>query len=79
MSQWFQHWSGPSSPDFSLAPLVPAGGGFSGVDIYSLSMFAAEDEGRTEDPTELRKRREREKGRVPKSAEIPAALGTLAG
>lgn len=42
-------------------------------------MFAAEDEGRTEDPTELRKRREREKGRVPKSAEIPAALGTLGG
>ncbi|HRP69447.1 MAG TPA: EscU/YscU/HrcU family type III secretion system export apparatus switch protein, partial [Turneriella sp.] len=49
------------------------------VDIYSLSMFAAEDEGRTEDPTELRKRREREKGRVAKSAEIPAALGTLGG
>ncbi len=42
-------------------------------------MFAAEDEGRTEDPTETRRRREREKGRVPKSAEIPAALGTLAG
>lgn len=42
-------------------------------------MAAAEDEGRTEDPTELRKRREREKGRVPKSAEIPAALGTLGG
>lgn len=42
-------------------------------------MFAAEDEGRTEEPTELRKRREREKGRVPKSAEIPAALGTLGG
>jgi len=50
-----------------------------GVDIFSLAMFAAEDEGRTEDPTETRRRREREKGRVPKSAEIPAALGTLAG
>ncbi|HNJ66014.1 MAG TPA: EscU/YscU/HrcU family type III secretion system export apparatus switch protein, partial [Turneriella sp.] len=42
-------------------------------------MLAAEDEGRTEEPTELRRRREREKGRVPKSAEIPAALGTLGG
>lgn len=51
----------------------------SGIDIFSLWMAAAEDEGRTEDPTELRRRREREKGRVPKSAEIPAALGTLAG
>ncbi|MBS0617790.1 MAG: EscU/YscU/HrcU family type III secretion system export apparatus switch protein [Spirochaetes bacterium] len=50
-----------------------------GVDIFSLAMFAAEDEGRTEDPTETRRRREREKGRVPKSAEIPAALGTLGG
>jgi len=50
-----------------------------GVDIDALWMAAAEDEGRTEQPTELRRRREREKGRVPKSAEIPAALGTLAG
>ncbi|RME90011.1 MAG: flagellar biosynthesis protein FlhB [Candidatus Hydrogenedentota bacterium] len=41
--------------------------------------FAAEDEGRTEEPTERRKRKEREKGRVPKSAEIPAALVTLGG
>jgi flagellar biosynthesis protein FlhB len=47
--------------------------------VFDLFKFAAEDEGRTEDPTELRRRREREKGRVPKSAEIPAALGTLGG
>ena len=47
--------------------------------LDSLVMWAAEDEGRTEEPTELRRRREREKGRVPKSAEIPAALGTLGG
>jgi flagellar biosynthetic protein FlhB len=63
-------------PELAVFSYAPA---FSGVDIYSLSMFAAEDEGRTEDPTELRRRREREKGRVPKSAEIPAALGTLGG
>lgn len=49
------------------------------AELDSLVMWAAEDEGRTEEPTELRRRREREKGRVPKSAEIPAALGTLGG
>jgi flagellar biosynthesis protein FlhB len=58
----------PSAPSFSPHE-----------DRDLLAMFAAEDEGRTEDPTETRRRREREKGRVPKSAEIPAALGTLAG
>jgi len=79
VSQWFKHWSDPTSPDFSFAFQSAAATLGPGVDIYSLSMFAAEDEGRTEDPTELRRRREREKGRVPKSAEIPAALGTLGG
>ena len=42
-----------------------------------LILFAAEDEGRTEEPTERRKRREREKGRVAKSQEIPSAVTTL--
>jgi flagellar biosynthetic protein FlhB len=65
-------------PDTELARFSYATAG-AGVDIFSLAMFAAEDEGRTEEPTELRRRREREKGRVPKSAEIPAALGTLGG
>jgi flagellar biosynthetic protein FlhB len=41
--------------------------------------FAAEDEGRTEDPTERKRQKEREKGRVPKSPEIPAALVTIGG
>ncbi|MCS6971971.1 MAG: EscU/YscU/HrcU family type III secretion system export apparatus switch protein [Leptospiraceae bacterium] len=59
---------------FPLPALVPGG-----VEYNPWLLFAAEDEGRTEEPTELRKRREREKGRVPKSNEIPAALGTLAG
>ena len=42
-----------------------------------LIFFAAEDEGRTELPTERKKQREREKGRVPKSAEIPGSLVAL--
>lgn len=56
-----------------MVPTTPWG------DLDSLVLWAAEDEGRTEDPTETRRRREREKGRVAKSAEIPAALGTLGG
>lgn len=60
-----------------LVPAIAAGTGY--LDLGSLVMLAAEDEGRTEQPTELRRRREREKGRVPKSAEIPAALGPLGG
>ena len=42
-----------------------------------LILFAAEDENRTEAPTERRKRREREKGRVAKSQEIPSTAATL--
>ena len=42
-----------------------------------LIFFAAEDESRTEDPTERRKRREREKGKVAKSQEIPSTAATL--
>ncbi len=41
--------------------------------------FAAEDEGRTEEPTDRRRQKEREKGRVPKTQEIPAALVLIGG
>lgn len=41
---------------------------------FDLQMFAAEDEGRTEDPSERRLREAREKGQVAKSAELPQAL-----
>ena len=48
---------------------------------YKLSMhlqwFAAEDEGRTFDPTEQKIRKAREEGRVAKTQEIPASLLTL--
>jgi len=40
----------------------------------SLSRFAAEDEGRTEEPTDRRLREERDKGRVPKSQDLTNAI-----
>ncbi|MFN3410838.1 MAG: EscU/YscU/HrcU family type III secretion system export apparatus switch protein [Exilispira sp.] len=46
------------------------------IDKLDLQRFAAEDEGRTELPTETKKRRAREKGQVLKSQEI-VALSTL--
>jgi len=42
-----------------------------------LQWFAAEDEGRTHEPTEATYRRAREEGRVAKSQELVAALGLL--
>jgi flagellar biosynthetic protein FlhB len=42
-----------------------------------LQWFAAEDEGRTEEPTEYKLRKAREEGRVAKSQELVAALGLL--
>lgn len=48
--------------------------------VIHLQRFAAEDEGRTEDPTDRRRREEREKGNIPKSQDIPQSailLGTV--
>lgn len=58
---------------FSSAPAFPVPA------LDSWMFFAAEEEGRTEDPTERRKEKEREKGRVAKSQEIPSALVALGG
>ena len=44
-----------------------------------LQWFAAEDEGRTEEPTPYRLRRAREEGSVARSVELPAAFVLLAG
>jgi flagellar biosynthetic protein FlhB len=47
---------------------------------YELQRFAAEDEGRTEAPSERRQREEREKGNVPKSQDVTQAavlIGTV--
>ncbi|MDX1959112.1 MAG: EscU/YscU/HrcU family type III secretion system export apparatus switch protein [Leptospiraceae bacterium] len=43
-----------------------------------LQLFAAEDEGRTEEGSERRRREEYDKGNIPKSQELPAALVLLA-
>ncbi len=42
-----------------------------------LQWFAPEDEGKTEDATEYRLKKEREEGRVPKSPDLVAAIGLL--
>ena len=42
-----------------------------------LQWFAAEDEGRTEEPSEYKLRKAREEGRVAKSQELVAAIGLL--
>jgi len=63
-------------PEFKCYDLINS------IDIDRLDIdfqrFAAEDEGRTEEPTERRKREEREKGNVPRTNEIPSALILLA-
>lgn len=43
-------------------------------DLIDLQWFAAEDEGRTEDPSETKLRKAREEGRLPKSSELNGAL-----
>jgi flagellar biosynthetic protein FlhB len=48
-----------------------------GEPFIDLQWFAAEDEGRTEEPTEHKIRKAREEGRVAKSQELIAALGLL--
>lgn len=45
--------------------------------IIDLQWFAAEDEGRTEDPTEFKLRKAREKGQVAKSPELASAVAML--
>jgi len=47
------------------------------LDRIHLQWFAPEDEGKTEDPTEYRLKKEREEGRVPKSPDLVAAIGLL--
>ncbi len=41
---------------------------------YDLQWFAAEDEGRTEDPTEYKKKKARDEGNVPKSQELTGII-----
>jgi flagellar biosynthetic protein FlhB len=46
---------------------------------FDLQLFAAEDEGRTEEPTEYKKRKAREEGKVAKTQELPGALILISG
>ncbi len=46
---------------------------------FDLQLFAAEDEGRTEEPTEYKKRKAREEGKVVKTPELASALVILFG
>ena len=46
--------------------------------LIDLQLFAAEDEGRTEEGSDRRRREEQDKGNVPKSTELPAALVLVA-
>lgn len=71
-------WAGPGHEYAFEAAAYPTN---PGLDLTSFTGYfmAAEDDGRTEDPTEQRRRKEREKGRVAKSAEIPAVLSAIGG
>jgi flagellar biosynthetic protein FlhB len=53
----------------------PVIGGFA----FDLQLFAAEDEGRTEEPTEKKLREAREKGQVAKTQELPQSLVVISG
>jgi flagellar biosynthetic protein FlhB len=53
--------------------------GLSGPFAVHLQWFAAEDEGRTEEPTEHKLRKAREEGKVAKSVELASALVLLLG
>ena len=46
---------------------------------FDLQLFAAEDEGRTEEPTEKKLREAREKGQVARTQELPQTLVVLVG
>lgn len=46
---------------------------------FSLQFFAAEDEGRTEEPTEKKRQEARSEGQVPQTMELPSALVMGAG
>jgi len=47
--------------------------------FFDLQLFAAEDEGRTEEPTEKKLREAREKGQVARTIELPQAIIVIAG
>lgn len=71
----FLRWPALGPAEDRLRPWLPPAGAF---DVH-LQWFAAEDEGRTEEPTEHKLRKAREEGKVAKSVELPSALVLLFG
>lgn len=61
------HLSGNNAPPLSFEAWL------------DLQLFAAEDEGRTEEPSERRKREEREKGNVPRSQDMAGSAIIIGG
>ncbi len=59
------------------SPSAPCYRGLLGPGDIDLQWFAAEDEGRTEEPSETKLRKAREEGRVAKSQELIGAVGLL--
>ncbi|MCX7032005.1 MAG: flagellar biosynthesis protein FlhB [Spirochaetes bacterium] len=64
---------------FRLAPWIALPAPLSTVFDVHLQWFAAEDEGRTEEPSEHKLRKAREEGKVAKSVEVTSAVMLLAG
>jgi len=64
-------------PDLDL--LRPAAAFMAGAFDVHLQWFAAEDEGRTEEPSEHKLRKAREEGKVARSGEVSSSLVLLAG
>jgi flagellar biosynthetic protein FlhB len=62
-------------PDFYLLLADPALAGI----LYDLQIFAPEDEGRTEEPTEKKIREARDKGQVARTQELPQSAVVIAG
>ncbi len=65
------------SADEALSYLLAGWPG--GAFRFDLQLFAAEDEGRTEEPTEKKIREAREKGQVAKTQELPQGIVVIAG
>jgi flagellar biosynthesis protein FlhB len=65
--------------DFLKQYILWADSRHAGRFAFDLQLFAAEDEGRTEEPTEKKLREARERGQVAKTMELPQAAVVIAG
>lgn len=56
-----------------------SGTGAGSIPVFDLQLFAAEDEGRTEQPTDKKLREARDKGQVARTQELPQAMVVIVG